>query len=584
MTHLRILTLALTSLLVVAACGKSDEQVSSVSDADSNDLLAFVPADTPYLAANLAPIPEDVLDSYLAKAQPVLDAMQHRLSQARANMESTENHGDTDPAGNLAHALVSELDGKLNRAGMESMGFDLRAHKVIYGVGAFPVVRLGLSDSVALRATVLRVMNKAGVTAPEQEYQGISYWKVSDDDSGDVPAGIYISILEDHLAIGILPLVAEAELLPAFLGLEMPAQNDARSRLAKLNRAHDYTPYGSGILDTHGLIDALVQPDSLAGRAMASSTRISHPPMTPECISELHGIADNAPRMTLGVQDLTKNTVAMQYRLEAPDSLAGQMMSLVSEIPMVNGLSEKFVEFAFGLKFGPVRDFLVEKATAISNDPYQCEHLVELNLKASDALVQLNQPMPPFLNNFRGVRVSLTEYILGRQTVPENARGHLALHVEQPQMLVGMAQMLVPDLSELAITPGDPPVRLPENMIPTPGVTAYAAMSKDAIGIALGEGEEESLPGFLEQKNGPDGMFMSASYDMSAYLEYRALFSDHVGTIYNVPDTEGRAHGEQAGEIQEAAVSAFRDIADRSTSTMSFTPEGLVIDNRVTFK
>jgi hypothetical protein len=584
MTHLRIYSLALTTLFVLAACGKSEDQVAAVPDSGGNDLLAFVPKDTPYLAANLEPIPEDVLDSYLAKAQPVLDAMQDQLSQTRANMESTENPGDTDPGEKLAHALVSELDGKLNRAGMESMGFDLRAHKVIYGVGAFPVVRLGLSDSIALRATVLSVLDKAGITAPELEYQGVSYWKVSDDDSGDIPAGIYISILEDHLAIGILPLVAETELLPAFLGLEMPAENDARTRLAELNRAHDYTPYGSGILDTHELIDALVQPDSLAGRAMGSSAHISHSPMTPECVSELHGIADNAPRMTLGVQDLTESNVAMQYRVETQESLAGRLMSLVSEIPMVNGLSEKVVEFAFGLKFGPVRDFLVEKATSISNDPYQCEHLAVLNVKATDALDQLNQPMPPFLNNFRGIRVSLTEYILGRQTVPENARGHLALHVEQPQMLVGMAQMMVPDLSELAITPGDPPVRLPENMMPTPGLTAYAAMSTDAIGLSLGEGEEQSLPGFLKQKNGPEGMFMSASYDMSAYLEYRDLFSDQVGTAYNVPDTDGPAHGEQASEIQEAAASAFRDIADRSTSTLSFTPEGLVIDNRVTFK
>jgi hypothetical protein len=584
MTHLRIFTLTLATLLVLAACGKSDEQVSAVPDTGVNDLLAFVPADTPYVAANLEPIPEDVLDSYLAKAQPVLDSMQEQLSLTRARIESSGNSGTADPAEKLAHALMSELDGKLNRAGMESMGFDLRANQVIYGVGAFPVVRLGLSDSAALRATVLRVLGQADVTAPEQEYQGVSYWKVSDDDTGEVPVGIYISILEDHVAIGILPLVAETDLLPAFLGLQMPAGNDAHARLAELNTTHGYTPYGSGILDTHAFIDALVQPDSLTGRAMASSTHVSGAPLTPECISEIHGIADNAPRMTLGVQDLTEHTVAMQYRVEAPESLAGQLMSLVSEIPMVDALSDKVVAFAFGLKFGPVRDFLIEKATAISNNPYQCEHLAEFNLKATEALTQLNQPMPPFLNNFRGIRVSVTEFIAGRQSLPENARGHLALHVEQPQMLVGMAQMMVPDLSELAITPGDPPVRLPENFVPTPGVTAYAAMSSDAIGIAVGEGEEEKLPGFLEEGNGPEGMFMSASYDMGAYLDYKELFSGQVTKAYNVPEATGPAHDEKAGEIQEVAAKAFRDIADRNTSTLSFTPKGLVIDNRVTFK
>ncbi len=567
MTHLRIFTLALAALLVMAACGKSDQQASALPDGGSNTLLAFVPPDAPYVAANLEPIPENVLESYLAKAQPVLDSLQDRMSRARSRMEADGEAGNSDPSEKLAHALLSELDGKLNRAGMESIGFDLRALHAVYGVGAFPVVRLGLSDPAALRATILRILDEAGVPAPEQDFQGVSYWKISDEGPDDVPVGVYISILEEHLAIGILPLVAEMELLPAFLGLEMPPGSDAASRLAELNGAHGYTPYGSGILDTHALIDALVQPGSLAGRAMASSTHLSHSPMTPECISEIHGIADNAPRMTMGVQDLDEHAIAMQYRIEAPDSLAGRLMSLVSEIPMVGGLPGKVVEFAFGLKFGPVRDFLVEKATAISNDPYQCEHLAELNLKAADALARLNQPMPPFLNNFRGVRVSLTEFILGRETLPENARGYLALHVEQPQMLVGMAQMLLPDISELAITPGDPPVRLPENMVPAPGVVAYASMTGNAIGIALGEGEEAGLAGFLEEKNGPKGMFLSASYDVGAYLGYQELFSDPAGT--------------NDGEL---AAAAFRDIADRSASSLSFTPEGLVIDNRVTFK
>jgi hypothetical protein len=584
MTQLRTLIAALAILLVANACGKSEDPVSAVPDAGSNDLLAYVPADTPYLAANLESIPENVLDSYLAKAQPVLDAMQDQLSQARQNMEADGNAGAVDPSERVAHALLSELDGNLNRAGLEGMGFDLRAHKVVYGVGAFPVVRLGLSDSNALRATVLRVLENADVSAPELDYQGVSYWKVSDDDPSDVPAGLYISILEDHVAFGILPTVAEAELLPAFLGLDMPAQNDARNRLASLNQAQGYEPYGTGILKTHALIDALVQPDSLVGRAMAASTQVSHPPLTPECISEMHGLADNAPRMTMGVQELTENLVAMQYRVETPESLAGQLMGLVSEIPMVDALSGKIVEFAFGLKFGPVRDFLVEKATAITANPYQCEHLARLNDQAAEGLAKLGQPMPPFLNNFRGIRVSLTEYIMGREAIPETARGHLALHVEQPQMLVGMAQMLVPDLAELAMTPGDPPVRLPQNMIPTPGIVAYAAMSSDAIGIAVGEGEEQGLPAFLDEENGPEGMFMSASYDMSAYLEYKELFADQVGNAYQVPDDSHGAHSAGANEIEEAAAAAFRDVADRNTTTLSFTNEGLEIDNHITFK
>jgi hypothetical protein len=583
MMPLRLIALILTALLSLSACGKSDEPDQATATAGENELLSYVPADTPYLMANLEPISEDILDSYLAKFQPVLEAMQAELSQTRTGMESADNTTG-DPAAQLAHALLSELDGKLNRAGMEGMGFDLRAHKVIYGVGAFPVVRLGLSDSAALRATILRVMEKAGVTAPEQTYQDVSYWRVSDDDPTDVPAGIYISILEDHLAIGLLPLVAEAELLPAFLGLEKPAETNAGARLAKLNRTHGYTAYGSGILDTHRLIDELVQPASLVGRAMASSENLDHAVLTPDCITEIHGIADNAPYMTLGVQELTTTAIAMQYRVETPESLAGQLMGLVSEIPVANALSERILEFAFGLKFGPVRDFLLEKTTAIVNAPYECEHLNELNANASETLAKLSEPMPPFLNNFRGIRASISEFITGNDSTPQSARGLLALHLEQPQMLVGMAQMMLPDLSGLEITAGDPPVRLPENLVPTPGVAAFAAMSSDAIGVALGEGEDAALPAFLDQEAGPKGIFLSASYDMSAYLEYSEMVSGHIRATYDEPAEEKDDHHHDSSEVQKAAAKVFREIADRNTTTVSFTPDGLVIENRVTLK
>jgi len=231
-----------------------------------------------------------------------------------------------------------------------------------------------------------------------------------------------------------------------------------------------------------------------------------------------------------------------------------------------------------------LRDFLLEKATAIVTQPYECEHLADLNLNASNAQQKLTQAMPPFLNNFRGIRVSLNEFSPGLHSAPEEATGLMALHVEQPQMLVGMAQMFIPDLSELAITPGDPPVLLPQSMMPAPGISAYAAMSSTAIGIALGEGEEETLPSYLKEDAGPEGMFLSASYDMSAYLDYTEILAESMKAGYDVQIEDHSGRSEDTDEIRQAAADAFREIADRNTSTVSFRKDGLVIENRVTFK
>jgi len=592
MNYIRLTAVAVTLVLTLGACGKSDEPPTARDDEISNALLAYVPSGTPYVLADLEPTPDEVIDAFLIRLQPVLDSMQSQLSIARTELEAAGagpegadgiTH-DPGPDARLAHALLQELDGKLNRPGLEGLGFDLRAHKVVYGLGVFPVIRLGLSNPAALRATIERVLDNAGVDAPEQVFQDLRFWRLSDDDVTDATTGLYLSILEDHLAIAIFPPMAEEELLPAFLGLDLPGDSDAAVSLSELNREHDYTPHGSGILDVRKLADRFMTPGTVIARVMAARGEFDAESLSRECVSEIHGIIDNAPRMTVGTVELTPAAVAHQYRVETPDSLAAQLMGLVSKIPGVDEHSERVLEFAFGMRFGPVRDFLREKVGNITENPYQCEHLQDLNNSAAETLAKLDQPMPPFVNNFLGIRLSLNEIMMSQQSIPENARGHLAVHVEQPEMFVGMAQMFLPDLSEIAITAGDPPVRLPESLVPVPGVVAYAAMSTDAIGLALGEGEEVDLLPFLEREAGPEDTFLTVSYDMAAYLDYTGGISQHYSQ-----DQDAAADGDEpparaAHAISEAARNAFKEMADRSQTTLRFTPGGFVADNRMTFK
>jgi hypothetical protein len=346
--------------LALGACSRDDE-----SAAAGNALLDFVPADTPYLAANLEPLPEDVVDAYLQRLQPVLDEMQAQLSAARAELEGNTQAAD-DPGERLALALLRELDGKLSRAGLDSLGLDVRSHKVAYGLGAFPVFRMGLSDAVALRATIERVLADAGITAPEQAFQGVAYWRVGPDSADEAPIGLYLAILEDHLAIGVLPTTMETELLPRFLGLERPADSDARSRLVELNRAQGYTPHGSAILDLRLLADQFLQADSLTARVMAASGAYDPASITPECVAEVHAVIGNVPRITGGTTELSTTAIAYQYRFETPATLAGQLVGLAARVPAADAVSTRVLDLAFGMRFGAVRDFVLEKANAIA--------------------------------------------------------------------------------------------------------------------------------------------------------------------------------------------------------------------------
>jgi hypothetical protein len=579
MSYLRLLAIGTLSLLMVAACGKSEDAVEVAIKKTDSTLFDYVPADTPYLAGNLQPIPDEVIEVFLQRFEPVLASVQDELAKARQTLEDEDGS-------RLISAILQEFDGNLSRQGMESLGFDLRAHKVVYGMGVFPVIRIGLSDADALRATIQRVLANAEIDAPELEHQGVSYWRLSEVDTADAPVGLYVSIFADHLAMSIFPPLAETELLPAFLGLEMPGDSNAATRLAELNAKHSYTPYGSGILDFDQLVEEFISPDTIMAQVMATTGDFDPAEMTAECKTEIRGIVSNSPRMTMGVQELTTSAIAMQYRVETETTLAQQLAGLVADIPIADPLSDRLLELSFGMRFGAVRDFLREKVVAIMESPYQCEHLQSINQSATEAFTQLNQPMPPLVNNFRGLRLSLSE-ILETNSMPVNGRGLIAVHVEQPEMFVGMAQMFLPDLSELTLAPGDPPVQLPASMLPIPDVVAFAALSTEAIGLSIGDGEEAGLPAYLEEEAGPEGTFMSIGYDMAAYLDYTQKLGEQYEQIEDElaeTDPEQEAILQSIEDISASAQQAVKSFSDRSYTTFRLTPDGFEADSRMTFK
>jgi hypothetical protein len=257
---------------------------------------------------------------------------------------------------------------------------------------------------------------------------------------------------------------------------------------------------------------------------------------------------------------------------------------------MASANSTRLLEFAFGLKVGAVTDYLLAKATAITQSPYQCEHLQDLNTHAAEALAKLNEPLPPFINNFRGVRLSLSQLSMG-QSIPDAATGLLAVHVDQPELFVGMAQMFLPDLSTLQLVKGEPPVPLPPTLIPVPDSVAFAALTDTAIGVSMGAGEENGLVPYLEQANATDGTFLSMSYDSAAYLDFTSQLADGVDEfaehLDDAADSDAVAQAEQNSsvkEISEAMRRAYANAVDRSQITARFTPQGVVVDSRMTFK
>lgn len=563
MKALRLTAVLLAIGTLLAACGKQEDEAPSTA----NGLLALVPANTPYLFANLQPIPATIMDAWLARAEPFLAVAQEALLEARQELAAGDEAVDASFA-NVAQAVLAELDGKLNRAGLESLGISLEAGHVFHGNGLFPVARVGLGDAQALRAAITRIESSSGQSIPELESAGKAYWRIADQGHG---MAVYIAILDDHLALAAVPMSAEAEFLPAFLAQQAPAASHADGQvLSTLNRDKGYTPYGSGYLDTRLVAEELLDPASRTSGYLAALGEHDATAIDPACAAEARDMTRYVPRMVMGVTDLTDNVIAVQYQAEIDRPLAAELVNLVSEVPAASGSTDNLLSASLAIRVGRLLEFARAKALALAAAPFACPQLQHLNRRMSEVAGQLNQPMPLPIGNLMGVRGVVTGIDLANPD-PETSRGLVSLEVESPQMLIGAASMLVPNFEELGIEPGADPVQIPQELLTmvTPEFELYAVMTNRAIGLSFGPGMRDTLVPFMEEKGGNDGAFFSVDYDMAslAQLEHHASDGDHP----------------QAAR-QQRLVEAYRAMAGRSRVSFRFVPEGLTIDSRTTFR
>ena len=567
MKFTRVLALIAGATLLLAAC--NSEEAVTIKE-NTNPLLAHVPADTAFVFAALEPAPKEITDAYVARFQPVLDVISQQVTQFRTDYDSG-NYEDNKIA-TLATAVLDEMGGSVSSEGLENLGISMQAHHAFYAMGIFPVIRMELSDAQELRNAISRIEAKMGFELPVQELNGTSYWRVVED---DMPVGVYIAILDQQLAISAFPVGAEDSLLAALLGQELPTQNMASSNaLAIMNSKKGYTSYGSGFLDMQKLADEMLNPDSATHSYLGADMDFDPASLDPVCITEAKSMLAKAPRMTAGTTILSANEIGMRYELEIESSLAGGLAALVSDTPVaVDG--NHLLSGSLALQVGKLRSFVLEKVNAIVASPYQCEQLQDLNENAMELVTQLNIPMPPMVNNLKGARIRLDDFDPTGET--PRGEGLLAVHVDKPEMFIGMASMMVPGFEALDLANQSEPVRIPPELLHMEGFDVFALMSDTAIGASVGEQKARDLGGFMTAKPQDTGTFFSISYDMAKQMEIQAAFSEH---MYDSADSDQAPDEELSRAIRES----YTAMLDRSRVDMRFTGTGLVIDSKISFK
>jgi hypothetical protein len=552
----RLFTLALTGALLAACASK-----------DKNAPLAFAPADTPYVLANI-----DTLDSNTRKALLVqADAqLPSQLARLNAMADRMQEH---DPDGaRLLHALATEFKGKTVESFAQEAGIALEGHFALYGIGLAPVARLTLDDPKAFDAFVAKLESAYGKPLAVRQEGQQSYRTQTFASSG---TQLVIATQGKQAVLALLPVDAAKPLLRQALGLDRPAKSVQDSdRLAKLAKAKDYQKYLVGQVDMTRLLPLLLGGDDpllhavRVARAEATKAKTGEPVANqlrtgPTCVAEAQRIAAREPSASFGYTTLTATRQDARLDIALAADISKAFAGLQVALPGLGGHGADAAPFdvALALPIAALRDFWSTQVDAVAAKPFACPELTDLN----DSFATLGQwlqksAIPPF-GDLQGIGLALDSMQQDKDGGMPKMSGRLLVASNNPAGLLAMGQMTVPSLTRVKPVAGGPPQALPQDLATIIGQPAWLALTDKVLALGVGAGEDAKLAQALKAPVGEPGRMARMHLSGAMYLQWLQLMDQQADKLASAAALLNK-NSEPAGSTSSAdAASIAADVA-----------------------
>jgi hypothetical protein len=530
---------------VVASGGCKKQPATNGDPASQTDgaakpvpaLFAHVPADTPYLIAGLEAIPLDYYARMKNTFAPIFEGM---IAKARQDSKQLD-------------AILGELDGKWNQAGLESLGLSAQPRYAFYGLGLQPfVARIEVKDHKVLLATIERFATKLGKQLPAMQTtaDGRGYWRVA---TGDGP--VLVLALTDNQLIAALGSAAEIDgKLGLILGSEKPPTNMADGKLVRsLMAKHKLGPHVVGFVETHRIASAAL---TAAGAASA-----------PACTAEIARISAKVPRLVFGTGELSPTRITQTMIVELSPEVATAVRAVKVEVPGLAAALAGPALFAFGggLDLARGQQLAIAAAGDLKQLGAACE-IAPLASGAEKAAAALARPLPEPFGRIAGGAIVAHELDIDRAAanpMPKKLEAVAVLAAPNAKALFETLVKQVPQLAQLGVAPDGKLHDLPTGAVPAPWPVA-AAVADNRVVIAFGERRTKLGEQMLAAPTAPAPL-LAMSYDYGKLLE--------LALAVQPPDLEN-ADPLAAGAMT-SFIRAMRSVFGRATLTIDVTDAGV---------
>jgi len=566
----RFITLPIiVSMLLLASCDQSDNAKNEASILSSTDtILRFVPAETPYVLASVAPLPDALLDHLEPKIERLLEAYQIVMREIVA-----AKHLD-DPDSQVT-ALVDELASLLSIDTMRAAGLGRDATAVFYGNGLLPVLRIKTSDGVLFDALISRVEESAGHQLPVATIGDYSYRFVDAD-----KVKIIVAVLDDQAVFTVVPSSFGTEQISQALGLTLPTESIADSGLLEsLAGDYGFTDHYVGFIDNVAIAEAIVGDASGKNAGLMDLLERESTDLSDVCRAEILSLAGIAPRIVLGYTNVSLELLESTAIIELRADIAAGLQALPNAVPGLGIDQGGLMSFGMGINVKAAREFVEARIAALEAEPFECETFAGLQAGVAGGREALSQPVPPMVYDFKGFLAVIDDIQgldIATRTPPTSIDASFLLAMDNAQTLVSMGTMFSPELAALNLMPDGKSVALELPAMQAMGMTAHVALTENAVAVSVGADsatEVEEMPTADAMEPPP---LIAFSVDAARYYGFLGN-----AIAASKQDQEDAPSPEMQAALNDI-MQAVADLYDRMTANVLLTERGLEIESTVT--
>jgi len=444
---------------------------------------------------------------------------------------------------------------------------DLMDRFVVYSRGVTPVVRWLPEDPSGMTKLLDDIAAELGPTLEAKEREGGRYWElVIDDTRGFVT-------LQDGLFSASAASTDEAaeELLEHLFGEPSGDAAAISATLAEIRKTYSLGPEAAGYLDTARLLDA-----SPVG-----------PSLSAECRQQVEVYTKAMPRLVAGYEGVTESTATFRSVIELEPAVAEQLRGWVAPMPAIAG-SQALFAFAVSLETQEALLGLVQFQKLVAEQSSACGQPMDGSSMASS--------VTPLLlglgvaGNPKGLRMSVDGFTPGATNLTESMALTTIISAENPEATVGLAAQRFP-IASILESRGKPVLLELPGILPA-GI--YAAVTKNAIGVATGPNAEKRLSQTLDSGTAPAGTFLSLELDFTQLSDLLRPQLAEGGLLRTVLLQQAEQRGTSGPNPREQAqreidqmlsmLEMYQELLGRVSASLMATPKGVEFREEIVFK